>query len=176
MCRFQKLNFSLVPIAVFLCFVTAVVTLFMGILRLGWTHFDSQPSLLFLTLWTRIFPGFVANFISAPVISGFTSGVALTIVATQLKSLLGLKFDKEGFLPTVMGVIEHFPQRNNMDFYMSIIGLSTYVLLKVRIVQHCALEIVLIRVDFLVHSKHCCPLRESEQTCWQSLVALIHIS
>jgi sodium-independent sulfate anion transporter 11 len=75
--------------------------------------------------------GFIANFISAPVISGFTSGVALTIVATQLKSLLGLHFDKEGFLPTMIGVFEHIREVHKWDTILSIIGLSTYMFLKV---------------------------------------------
>jgi MFS superfamily sulfate permease-like transporter len=51
--------------------------------------------------------GFIANFISSPVISGFTSAVSLTIVATQIKALLGLHFEKEGFMPTINGLIEH---------------------------------------------------------------------
>jgi len=41
------------------------------------------------------------------VISGFTSAVSLTIVATQIKALLGIHFEKEGFLPTMEGLAAH---------------------------------------------------------------------
>jgi SulP family sulfate permease len=51
--------------------------------------------------------GFISNFISSPVLSGFTSAVSLTIAATHVKSLLGLHFESEEFIPTVQGIIEH---------------------------------------------------------------------
>ena len=43
--------------------------------------------------------GFVANFISDPVLTGFKSGIGLVIVVDQLPKLLGVHFTKTGFLP-----------------------------------------------------------------------------
>lgn len=38
--------------------------------------------------------GFLVNFISAPVISAFTSAVAIQVVTSQIKGLLGLQVTK----------------------------------------------------------------------------------
>ncbi len=40
--------------------------------------------------------GFVANFISAPVLTGFKAGIGLVIVLDQVPKLLGLHIDKQG--------------------------------------------------------------------------------
>ena len=45
-----------------------------------------------------IVTGFLIDFIAAPVVAGFASAAAFTIATTQIESLLGLKFDAEGFL------------------------------------------------------------------------------
>ena len=42
--------------------------------------------------------GFVANFISEPVLVGFKAGIGLVIVVDQFPKLLGLHIDKTGFL------------------------------------------------------------------------------
>jgi MFS superfamily sulfate permease-like transporter len=41
--------------------------------------------------------GFVANFISSPVLTGFKAGIGLVIVLDQVPKLFGLHFTKEGF-------------------------------------------------------------------------------
>lgn len=42
--------------------------------------------------------GFIAQFISEPVLTGFKAGLGLVIVADQIPKLLGLHFDKAGFV------------------------------------------------------------------------------
>src|SRR5215510_15044326 len=42
--------------------------------------------------------GFVANFISEPVLTGFKSGIGLVIVVDQIPKLLGIHIDKGGFV------------------------------------------------------------------------------
>ena len=54
--------------------------------------------------------GFVANFISEPVLIGFKSGIALVIVVDQLPKLLGIHFEKSGFFRNVLAIVEHLPQ------------------------------------------------------------------
>jgi SulP family sulfate permease len=51
--------------------------------------------------------GFVANFISEPVLTGFKAGVGLVIVVDQLPKLLGLHIAKEGFFRDVASIITH---------------------------------------------------------------------
>ncbi len=53
--------------------------------------------------------GFVANFISAPVLTGFKAGIGLVIVLDQLPKLLGLHIDKHGFFRDVVSVAQHVP-------------------------------------------------------------------
>ena len=53
--------------------------------------------------------GFVANFISTPVLTGFKAGIGLVIVLDQVPKLLGLHITKYGFFRDVLSVIQHLP-------------------------------------------------------------------
>lgn len=64
--------------------------------------------LLILAALLRL--GFVANFISAPVLTGFKAGIALVIVLDQLPKLLGFHITKHGFFRDLFSVIQHLPQ------------------------------------------------------------------
>jgi high affinity sulfate transporter 1 len=54
--------------------------------------------------------GFVANFISAPVLTGFKAGIGLVIVLDQLPKLAGLHIDKQGFFRDVVSLAQHLPE------------------------------------------------------------------
>jgi len=54
--------------------------------------------------------GFVANFISAPVLTGFKAGIGLVIVLDQLPKLLGIHITKQGFFRDLVGVAQHLPE------------------------------------------------------------------
>jgi sulfate permease, SulP family len=54
--------------------------------------------------------GVVASFISEPVLTGFKAGVGLVIVLDQIPKLLGIHFDKGGFLENLLALIHHLPQ------------------------------------------------------------------
>lgn len=49
--------------------------------------------------------GFVANFISLPVLVGFKAGIGVVIIVDQLPKLLGLHFDKGSFMHNVGEVV-----------------------------------------------------------------------
>jgi high affinity sulfate transporter 1 len=53
--------------------------------------------------------GFVANFISTPVLTGFKAGIGLVIVLDQVPKLLGIHIDKQGFFADVLSVVQHLP-------------------------------------------------------------------
>ena len=53
--------------------------------------------------------GFVANFISAPVLTGFKAGIGLVIVFDQVPKLLGLHIDKRGFFADIVAIVQHLP-------------------------------------------------------------------
>ncbi len=93
---------------ILMSFLTGVVILALGILRLG----------------------FVIDFISVPVTAGFTSAAAITIASGQVKSIFGLDIQKhshiEGIIGTWTEVVENFESVRVND---SILGISCIVIL-----------------------------------------------
>ncbi|OWT75541.1 MULTISPECIES: SulP family inorganic anion transporter [unclassified Achromobacter] len=53
--------------------------------------------------------GFLANFISEPVLIGFKAGIAIVIVIDQVPKLLGIHFPKGAFVANVQAIIQGFP-------------------------------------------------------------------
>ena len=53
--------------------------------------------------------GFVANFISTPVLTGFKAGIGFVIILDQVPKLLGIHINKQGFFRDVMSVIHELP-------------------------------------------------------------------
>jgi sulfate permease, SulP family len=53
--------------------------------------------------------GFVANFISTPVLTGFKAGIGLVIVLDQVPKLLGIHITKHGFFADLVSVVQHVP-------------------------------------------------------------------
>jgi sulfate permease, SulP family len=54
--------------------------------------------------------GFVANFISTPVLTGFKAGIGLVIVLDQVPKLLGVHIAKQGFFRDLLSVAHHVPE------------------------------------------------------------------
>jgi len=54
--------------------------------------------------------GFVANFISVPVLTGFKAGIGLVIVLDQAPKLLGIHIAKQGFFRDLFSVAHHVPE------------------------------------------------------------------
>ncbi len=65
---------------------------------------------IFLMLASVLRLGFVANFISTPVLTGFKAGIGLVIVLDQVPKLLGIHIDKAGFFRDLLSVFQHLPQ------------------------------------------------------------------
>ena len=53
--------------------------------------------------------GFVANFISTPVLTGFKAGIGLVILLDQVPKLLGIHITKQGFFADVLSLVQHIP-------------------------------------------------------------------
>lgn len=75
--------------------------------------------------------GFLIDFIAPPVVAGFTSAAAFTIATTQIESLLGLKFDDEGFLHTWIAVFEHIEETKRWDAVLGFASIAILLLLRV---------------------------------------------
>ena len=70
--------------------------------------------------------GFVANFISAPVLTGFKAGIGLVIVLDQVPKLLGLHITKQGFFHDLLSLVQHLPDTSLLTFA---VALATLVVL-----------------------------------------------
>src|SRR6478609_4236721 len=53
--------------------------------------------------------GFVANFISAPVLTGFKAGIGFVIVLDQVPKLFGIHIHRAGFFRVLVSVAQHLP-------------------------------------------------------------------
>lgn len=54
--------------------------------------------------------GFVANFISAPVLTGFKAGIGLVIVVDQVPKLFGVHIQKQGFFLDLLTLAQQLPE------------------------------------------------------------------
>jgi SulP family sulfate permease len=64
---------------------------------------------VFLLLASALRLGFLANFISDPVLTGFKAGIGLVIIVDQVPKLLGVHIDKGGFFENVLSLVQHVP-------------------------------------------------------------------
>jgi high affinity sulfate transporter 1 len=56
--------------------------------------------------------GFVAQFISEPVLTGFKAGIGIVIVVDQVPKLLGIHFAKGPVFQNVLSILAHVPERH----------------------------------------------------------------
>ena len=91
-------------IAITLAFLSGAMLLVMGLLRLG----------------------FLAQFLSHPVISGFISASGILIAASQLKTILGIQADGHNFVDLVINLATN---AGNSNWRTMVIGLSATVFL-----------------------------------------------
>ena len=87
-------------VAITLAFLSGAMLLIMGVLRLG----------------------FLANFLSHPVISGFISASGLLIAASQLKTLMGVKAEGHNFIELTQALIQQVP---NIHMLTLLVGVLT---------------------------------------------------
>jgi high affinity sulfate transporter 1 len=79
--------------------------------------------------------GFVANFISAPVLTGFKAGIGLVIVLDQIPKILGIHITKEGFFRDLVSMVGHIPEASSVTMAIGLTALILLLLLE-RIWSH----------------------------------------
>lgn len=94
-----------IVLAILLAFMIGVFQVAFGMLRLG----------------------FLVNFLSKPVISGFTSGSAIIIGMNQIGNLLGIKIDRNNQLHTI--ILDTFHEIKNIHWQSFLLGASAILLL-----------------------------------------------
>lgn len=72
--------------------------------------------------------GVIANFLSRPILTGYLNGIALSIIASQLGTLLGFRVAPAGFFRTVAEAVSRIGETHLATFS---VGLSLFVLLLV---------------------------------------------
>ena len=87
-------------VAITLAFLSGAMLLIMGVLRLG----------------------FLANFLSHPVISGFISASGLLIAASQLKTLMGVKAEGHNFIDLVQELISQIPNIHSLTLVVGVLA------------------------------------------------------
>ena len=88
--------------AILLAFLVGMIQFLIGVFRLG----------------------FIVNFLSHPVISGFTSAVALIIGIGQLKNLLGIDIERTHYVhEIILNVFEKYNEINWVSFLIGILGI-----------------------------------------------------
>ncbi|XP_033305969.1 sodium-independent sulfate anion transporter isoform X1 [Bombus bifarius] len=90
--------------AILLCFLAGLIELIMGIFGLG----------------------FLIDFVSGPVSSGFTSAVALIIITSQIKDVLGIPARGSQFIEMWRNLAEHIHETSAWD---AVLGVTCIVLL-----------------------------------------------
>lgn len=91
-------------IAITLAFLSGTILLLMGVLRLG----------------------FLANFLSHPVISGFITASGLLIAASQLKTIMGVSAEGHHFFDLMQSLLVQSPQTHQLTL---MVGLSAIIFL-----------------------------------------------
>lgn len=98
-----------IAMAIFLAFLVGAFQLLLGLFKMG----------------------FLVNFLSKPVISGFTSAAAIIIIFSQLKHLLGAPIqDNNHFHQLVSNIFQNISATNVYDLAIGIIGILAIILLK----------------------------------------------
>jgi SulP family sulfate permease len=97
--------------------------------------------------------GFLINFLSHPVISGFTTAASILIVVSQLKHLLGINIPRGESFATVINLVQHIGETNLVT--LAIGGAALAILLAMRapltrLLQHWKLSPLMIQ--FLTRS------------------------
>lgn len=72
--------------------------------------------------------GFLANFLSKPILIGFVGGLALDILVSQVAKMLGVKIDSGGeFVPKVAGLVEGVPSLNLWSTSIAVVAVVVLI-------------------------------------------------
>lgn len=82
-----------------------------------------------LVLASALRLGFLANFISDPVLTGFKAGIGVVIVVDQVPKLLGIHFPKGGFFENVFAIVRHSPEASLITLAVAVGTIAIMVLL-----------------------------------------------
>jgi sulfate permease, SulP family len=71
--------------------------------------------------------GFIANFISEPVLIGFKAGIGLVIVLDQVPKLLGIHFHKGSFVHNLLAIVQTIPDTSAVTLAVGAVTVAVLV-------------------------------------------------
>jgi sulfate permease, SulP family len=71
--------------------------------------------------------GFIANFISEPVLIGFKAGIGLVIVLDQVPKLLGIHFHKGSFVHNLLAIVQTIPDTSAVTLAVGAVTVALLV-------------------------------------------------
>jgi high affinity sulfate transporter 1 len=81
----------------------------------------------FLLLASLLRMGFIANFISEPVLIGFKAGIGVVIVLDQLPKILGIHFARGTFLQNVLSTVRGIPHTSLATLIVGLVMLAVLI-------------------------------------------------
>jgi high affinity sulfate transporter 1 len=83
-------------------------------------------AVIFILFWLfRL--GFLANFLSKAVLIGFISGLGIEVFTSQLKKIMGVSIDAEGYFRELFALVAAIPRAN---LYCVALGVGTIVIIR----------------------------------------------
>ncbi len=77
--------------------------------------------------------GFVANFISEPVLAGFKAGIGAVIIADQLPKLLGVHIQKTGFFRDLIAIVQAATHASVPTIVVSVLAIASIAVIKKKV-------------------------------------------
>jgi len=74
--------------------------------------------------------GFVANFISEPVLIGFKAGIGVVIVFDQIPKILGIHFGKTTFVKNLIAIVRNIPETKAAPLIVGICIIAVLIAIK----------------------------------------------
>ena len=74
--------------------------------------------------------GFIGNFISESVLTGFKAGIGVVIVLDQLPKLLGVHIEKAGFFRDIASIVAHLPDASGATVLLALFLLALIFVLE----------------------------------------------
>jgi high affinity sulfate transporter 1 len=71
--------------------------------------------------------GFLANFISDPILTGFKAGIAVVILFGQVPKLLGVHIEGGHFFRSILSTLRHIPDTNEVTLIVSVVTLAILI-------------------------------------------------
>ncbi len=95
--------------------------------------------------------GFLANFISTPVLTGFKAGIGLVIVLDQMLKLVGIHITKQGFFRDIASLAQHVPEASLITFAVASAALVA-LLVAERLKPHSSAPLFVVRAPGIAAS------------------------